>query len=56
MKKNRVKKGIIITACTLLVLATGGSFAFGGFIADKILHQNDGEDTHDNSIKQMEIW
>lgn len=56
MKKNRIKKGIIITACTLLVLATGGSFAFGGFIADKILHQNDGEDTHDNSIKQMEVW
>ena len=56
MKKNRLKKGIIITVSTLLVLATGGSFCFGGFIADKILHQNAGKDTHDNSIKQMEVW
>ena len=56
MKKNRLKKGIIITVSTLLVLATGGSFCFGGFIADKILHQNAGKDTHDNSLKQMEVW
>ena len=56
MKKNRLKKGIIITVSTLLVLTAGGSFGFGGFIADKILHQNAGKDTHDNSIKQMEVW
>ena len=56
MKKNRLKKGIIITVSTLLVLAAGGSFGFGGFIADKILHQNADKDTHDNSIKQMEVW
>ena len=56
MKKNKLKKGIIITVSTLLVLAAGGSFAFGGFIADKILHQNADKDTHDNSIKQMEVW
>ena len=37
-------------------LGAAGSFAFGGFIADKILHQNEGKDTHDNSIKQLEIW
>ena len=56
MKKNRLKKGIIITVSALLVLASVGSFAFGGFIADKILHQNEGKNTHDNSIKQMELW
>ena len=56
MKKNRLKKGIIITVSALLVLAAVGSFAFGGFIADKILHQNEGKNTHDNSIKQMELW
>ena len=56
MKKNRLKKGIIITVSALLVLAVVGSFAFGGFIADKILHQNEGKNTHDNSIKQMELW
>ena len=56
MKKNRLKKGIIITVSTLLILAAGGSFAFGGFIADRILHQNADKDTHDNSIKQMEVW
>ena len=56
MKKNRLKKGIIITVSTLLILAAGSSFAFGGFIADRILHQNADKDTHDNSIKQMEVW
>lgn len=56
MKKNRLKKGIIITVSALLVLAAVGSFAFGGFIADKILHQNEGKNTHENSIKQMELW
>ena len=28
----------------------------GGVVADKILHQNEGKDTHDNSLKQLEIW
>ena len=56
MKKNRLKKGIIITVSTLLVLAAGGSFGFGGIVADKILHQNADKDTHNNSIKQMEVW
>ena len=56
MKKNRLKKGIIITLTTLIILAAGGSFAMGGYVADKILHQNADKDTHDNSIKQLEVW
>lgn len=56
MKKNRLKKGIIITLTTIIILAAGGSFAMGGYVADKILHQNADKDTHDNSIKQLGEW
>lgn len=56
MKKNKLKKGIIITLIVVVVLVAVGSFAFGGYVADQILHQNAGKDTHDNSLKQMEAW
>ncbi|MCR5502772.1 MAG: alpha/beta hydrolase [Lachnospiraceae bacterium] len=56
MKKNRLKKGIIIALGALLILIPAGSFIFGGIIAGMILHQNADKDTHDNSIKQLEVW
>ncbi len=41
-----------------VIVFTGlaGSFAFGGIIADQILHQNKGKDTHVNSLKQLDVW
>ena len=56
MKRNKILKAAAITLGVIAFLGAAGSFAFGGFIADKILHQNEGKDTHNNSIKQLEIW
>lgn len=28
----------------------------GNYVADQILHQNADKDTHDNSLKQLEVW
>ena len=56
MKKNKILKVSGITLGIIALLFVVGSFALGGYIADKILHQNAGKDTHDNSLKQMEKW
>ena len=56
MKKNKIIKAAAITLGVIAVLGAVGSVVMGGIAADKILHQNEGKDTHDNSIKQMEIW
>ena len=53
------KKIIKVTAITLGIIAfigVAGSVAMGGYVADRILHQNEGKDTHGNSIKQLEVW
>ena len=53
------KKIIKVTAITLGIIAfigAAGSVAMGGYVADRILHQNEGKDTHGNSIKQLEVW
>lgn len=56
MKKNKVIKATTITLSVLAVLAIGGSVFMGGYVADRILHQNEGKDTKDNSVKQLELW
>ena len=56
MKKNKVIKAVAITLGVIAFIGIAGSVAMGGYVADKILHQNDGNDTHDNSIKQLEVW
>ena len=56
MNKNKVIKVTAITLGSIVLAAAAGSFAFGGYIANRILRQNDGKDTHDNSIKQLELW
>ena len=56
MKKNKVIKGLGITLGVIVFLGVAGSVAMGGIVADKILHQNADKDTHDNSIKQLEVW
>ena len=56
MKKNKLVKATAITIVTVTVLAVLGSVAMGGFVADRILHQNADKDTHDNSLRQLEVW
>ena len=56
MKKNTMIKAAAVTAGVVISLGIIGSAALGGVVADKILHQNEGKDTHDNSLKQLEIW
>ena len=56
MKKNKIIKAIAITLGVIAFLGVAGSAAMGGYVADRILHQNAGKDTHNNSIKQLEIW
>ena len=56
MKKNKIVRVIGITLGVIAFICAAGSVAMGGFVADKVLHQNNGKDTHDNSIKQLEVW
>ena len=56
MKKNKIIKAIAITLGVIAFLGVAGSATMGGYVADRILHQNAGKDTHNNSIKQLEIW
>jgi pimeloyl-ACP methyl ester carboxylesterase len=56
MKKNKIIKAAGITLGVIAFIGIAGSVAMGGYVADRILHQNKGKDTHDNSIKQLEIW
>lgn len=53
---SKLVKGIIITGCVIATLAIGGTIVLSGVISDKILHQNKDKDTHNNSIKQLEVW
>ena len=56
MKKNKIIKGLGITLGVIAFIGIAGSITLGGIVADKILHQNADKDTHDNSIKQLEVW
>ena len=56
MKKNKIIKGFGIALGVIAFLGIAGSVAMGGYVADRILHQNKNKDTHDNSIKQLEVW
>ena len=56
MKKNKIIKAAAITGGVLVFLAAAGSAAMGGYVADRILHQNEGKDTVDNSLKQLQVW
>ena len=53
---KKAVKVLAITAGVIVFLGTAGSICMGGYVADRILHQNDGKDTQDNSIKQLELW
>ncbi|MBR3533710.1 MAG: alpha/beta fold hydrolase [Clostridiales bacterium] len=56
MKKNKLIKATGITLGVIAFIALAGSAFMGGYVADRILHQNDGKDTKDASLKQLEIW
>ena len=56
MKRNKIIRGLAIAFGVIAFLGIAGSVVMGGVVADKILHQNADKDTHDNSIKQLEIW
>ena len=56
MKKNKIIKAATITMSVIAFIAAAGSAAMGGYVADRILHQNEGKDTSDNSVKQLEVW
>lgn len=60
MKRKKLVKGIgiafgviAILAVILCVVATG---ILGSMVSKGVLYQNDGNDTHDNSIRQLETW
>ena len=53
---KKAVKVLAITAGVIVFLGTAGSVCMGGYVADRILHQNDVKDTQDNSIKQLELW
>lgn len=49
-------KVLSITACVIAAIAVIGSGVMGWYVASKILHQNEGKDTVEASLKQLEIW
>ena len=53
---KKLTKVLIIILAIIIVLAAGGSLFLGSYIAEQILLQNADKDTHDNSIKQLELW
>lgn len=53
---KKFTKVLIIILTVIIVLAAGGSLFMGNYVADQILHQNADKDTHDNSLKQLEVW
>ena len=56
MKKNIVKIGLAVVAGLVLLGTAGGAFVTGKMVCDGILQQNDGNDTKQNSIGQLEKW
>ena len=56
MKKNRVRLVIIILAALLIVSAIITTIVTGAIVAENTLHMNKGKDTHDNSLRQLEVW
>ncbi|MBO4609384.1 MAG: alpha/beta fold hydrolase [Lachnospiraceae bacterium] len=53
---KKLTKALIIILAIIIVLAAGGSLFLGNYISDRILYQNADNDTHDNSLKQLEVW
>lgn len=55
MKKKTVKivKVLLIVLAAVVII---GSFLLGKVVADMVMHQNKGNDTKSNSIKQLEMW
>ena len=56
MKKGKLIKGLIIAVGVVAVLALAGTGYVGSLVSKGVLYQNEGKDTHDNSIKQLETW
>lgn len=60
MKRKKIVKGILIALGVLLALAVvlgaAGTWYVGSLVSDGVLYQNRDNDTHDNSIKQLETW
>lgn len=59
MKRNSKKKiGIVLISLVVIVIALiiGLSIMVGKMAAEGLLYQNEGNDTKQNSIKQLEVW
>lgn len=62
-EKKKMKKGwkiFLIVLVILILVIVAGALIFsnytGQLVAEGILHQNDGNDTKSNSIRQLELW
>ncbi|MGL6201268.1 MAG: alpha/beta hydrolase [Lachnospiraceae bacterium] len=59
MKKS-IKKKIIIGLCIIfgimIIAALGASYYFGKLVTDGLFFLNEGNDTKENSIAQLELW
>ncbi len=55
--KKKVLKPLKVVLIVLAVLVVVGSAGLGVMIADQVMHQNKGNDTKSNSVKQLvDIW
>ncbi len=56
-KMKKVAKVILISVLSLIVVGfIGGSIVIGKMVRDGIYYQNQGNDTRENSLKQLETW
>ena len=53
---KKLFKVLAIILGVIVVLGAVGSVLMGKYVAEKILLQNEGKDTQDNSVKQLEVW
>ncbi len=56
MKKNIVKIVLAVVIGLVLLGIGGGAIITGKMVCDGILNQNEGNDTKQNSINQLEVW
>lgn len=55
-RNHRIVRAAAAAAAAVLITVIVGSVIMGGYVADRILHQNEGKDTHENSLRQLELW
>ena len=55
-RNHRIVRAAAVAAAAVLITVIVGSVIMGGYVADRIHHQNEGKNTHENSLRQLGLW